>query len=547
MAFSRRSMMLGTAAGGAALTLAACSDDGGDDGANDGGSGGGGVILLYGSEPQNPLQPTNTNEVGGGRILTNVFSGLVSYDAEGESVNEVAESIETEDSQHYTITLAEGWTFHDGEPVTAQSFVDAWNYAANGANGQYAISFFESVEGYDEISDGDADPEATLSGLEVVDELSFTVTLASPQADFPIRLGYTAFSPLPQAFFDDPEGFGEQPIGNGPYQMVAWNHNQNCELEAYADYPGPRTPANDGLDFVIYQDQETAYNDLLSGGVDVIDYLAPSALGSFETELGERAVNQPAAGDWSFTIHMDDPDFSGEAGKLRRQAISMAIDRQEISDAIYSGTRLPATDFTTPVVNGFSEDIPGNEFLTFDEDRAKELWAEAEEIQPFEGPFTLAYNADGGHQEWVDAVCNSLRNVLDIEASGNSYPDLKSLRDDVTARTIEGAFRTGWQADYPSMYNFLSALYTSSAAEGRGSNDADYMNSEFDDLLQQGLSATDEEESFALARQAQEILMEDLPAIPLWFDNAAGGSAETVENVEFSWEGQPIWHQITKA
>src|SRR5690625_5694914 len=120
MAGSGRSMMLGTAAGGAAMTLAACSGDDGGDG--DGGGKGGGVILLYGSEPQNPLHPTNTNEVGGGRILQNVFSGLISYDTDGESVNEVAEAIESEDRQHYTITLADGWTFHNGDPVTAQSF-----------------------------------------------------------------------------------------------------------------------------------------------------------------------------------------------------------------------------------------------------------------------------------------------------------------------------------------------------------------------------------------------------------------------------------------
>lgn len=198
------------------------------------------------------------------------------------------------------------------------------------------------------------------------------------------------------------------------------------------------------------------------------------------------------------------------------------------------------------MVNGYSETIPGNEVLEFDEARAQELWAEAEGIKPFEGAFTLAYNADGGHQEWVDAVCNSVRNVLEIEAEGTSYPDFKSLRDDVTNRTIEGAFRTGWQADYPSMYNFLGALYTSSAAEGRGSNDGDYMNPEFDEALLAGLSTTDEEESYTLGQQAQEILFQDLPAIPLWFNNVAAGYAETVENVVFGWDTQPIYHQITK-
>src|SRR5690625_2131611 len=126
-------------------------------------------------------------------------------------------------------------------------------------------------------------------------------------------------------------------------------------------------------------------------------------------------------------------------------------------------------------MNGYSDSIPGNEVLEFDEAKAKELWEQAEEIQPFEGAFTISYNADGGHQEWVDALANSVSNVLGIEASGNSYPDFKSLRDEVTDRTMEGAFRTGWQSDYPSMFNFLSALYTTASAEGRGSNDGDYM------------------------------------------------------------------------
>jgi len=548
MAISRRSMMLGTAAGGAAMTLAACSgDDGGDgDGGGNGGAGGGGVILLNGTEPQNPLHTLNTNEVGGGRILDNIYSKLVHYSPEGEPENEMAESIETEDSQNFTITIADGWTFTNGDPVTAQSFVDAWNYGANGANGQYASSFFEAIEGYADISDADADPEATLSGLEVVDDLTFTVTLSSPQADFPVRLGYTAFSPLPQAFFDDPEAFGESPIGNGPYQLVEWNHNQNAVLEVNPDYAGPRTPANDGLEFVFYQDQETAYNDLLSGGLDVIDQIPPSALSSFESELGDRAINQPVAVNDTITIHMEDPNFSGEAGTLRRQAISHAINRAEICEQIFAGTREPMTDFTTPVMNGYSDSIPGNEVLEFDEAKAKELWEQAEEIQPFEGAFTISYNADGGHQEWVDALANSVSNVLGIEASGNSYPDFKSLRDEVTDRTMEGAFRTGWQSDYPSMFNFLSALYTTASAEGRGSNDGDYMNPEFDEALGEALSATEDEESFSLGQQAQEILFEDLPAIPLWFRNVAAGYADTVEDVVFSWNSQPVWHQISK-
>ncbi|MCT1774938.1 ABC transporter substrate-binding protein [Brachybacterium sp. p3-SID957] len=553
MNIRRRTMIQSTAlAGTATVALAACGgDDGGGGGAGGaGGSDGGGsadaVVTVNNTEPQNPLVTTNSNEMGGISILVNLYSGLFSYDAEGAAQEEMAESVETEDSQHYTITLKEGWTFTNGDPVTAQSFVDAWNHGANGANGQVSSYFFESIEGYADVSAEDADPSATMSGLTVVDDLTFEVTLASPQSDFPNRLGYIAYSPLPQAYFDDPEGFGQAPIGNGPYRLVEWNQNQNALLEVNPDYSGPRKPANGGLDFVVYQDPETAYNDMLSGSLDVLDSIPPSARSSYQDELGDRAVSKPAATITFFGIHMEDPDYTGEAGMLRRQAISRAIDRQTICDTIFHGTTSPSTDFISPAVAGHSESIPGSEVLQYDEAEAKRLWEEAEAIQPFQGPFTLSYNADGSHQEWVEAICNGLKNVLGIEAQGNSFPDFKSLREATTGRTITGAFRSSWVADYPSMYNFLGPLYSSAAAEGRGSNNWDYMNPEFDEMLQEGLSATSEEESLRIGQQAQELLLRDLPGIPLWFNSVSAGYSETVDNVEFSWDSQPIYYQITK-
>ena len=150
------------------------------------------VITTNGNEPQNPLVPTNTNEVGGGKILDSIFAGLVYYDAEGAPHNDVAESIETDDAQNYTIKLKADQKFSNGEPVTANSFVDAWNYGALLSNEQLSSYFFESIEGFS------YDEDSELTGLEVVDDLTFTVTLKQPESDFPLRLGYSAFFPLPE-------------------------------------------------------------------------------------------------------------------------------------------------------------------------------------------------------------------------------------------------------------------------------------------------------------------------------------------------------------
>ncbi|MCC2307051.1 peptide ABC transporter substrate-binding protein [Cellulomonas chengniuliangii] len=521
-----------------ALALTSCSSSGstGGEATTDGA---GGIVTAWGSEPQNPLIPTNTNEVGGGKIIDLIFSGLVYYDADGAPHNEVAESIETDDAQTYTITLEEGWTFSNGEPVTSESFVDAWNYGAKLSNAQLSSYFFEMIEGFS------WDEDSELTGLQIVDDTTFTVTLKQPEADFPLRLGYSAYFPLPQAAFEDMDAFGEHPIGNGPYKVAsddAWQHNVEIALVPNEDYTDERVPQNGGVTIKFYETVDGAYNDLLAGQLDVLDQVPDSAFSTVENELGDRAINQPAALNQTLTIPMDLEHFSGEEGVLRRQAISMAINREEITDAIFEGTRTPARDFTSPVIDGWSDDVAGVEVLEFNPEKARELWAEADAISPYTGTFTIGYNSDGGHQAWVDAVTNSLRNTLGISAEGNPYPAFKDLRADVTAGTISGAFRSGWQADYPSLYNFLGPIF----GTGAGSNDAGYSSPEVDSLLAQGSAASSVDEANEYFTQVQEVLLQDLPQIPLWYQNVTGGSADTVSNVEFGWNGVPLLYEVTK-
>ena len=541
------------------LALAACSSGAADAGSDAGSEGAATAevdtstfVVVNNTEPQNPLVPANTNETGGGLILDHIFAGLQYYDVDGNPQLEVAKSIESDDNQNWTITLNDGWTFSDGSPVTAQSFVDAWNQSVK--HNMLNAYFFESIAGYPEaLAAAEAAIEAggvgdvDMTGLKVVDDKTFTVELLQPESDFPLRLGYSAFYPLPEAGIGDPEkvaAFGEAPVSNGPYLVKegSWKHNEEITLVPNPDYKGGRTPKNAGLLLRFYTTQDAAYNDLLSGQLDVLDAIPDSAFGTFENDLGDRAVNQASAVFQSFTIPKNDTRFQGEAGLLRKQALSMAINRQEITDTIFQGTRTPATDFIAPVIPGHNDKLAGVDVLSYNPEKAKELWAQADAIEPWSGDFEIAYNSDGGHQAWVDATINSIKNTLGIEAVGAPYPDFKSLRDEVTNRTIETAFRTGWQADYPSPFNFLGPLYGTNAS----SNDGDYSNEEFDSLLKQALNTADQTEAFKLYDQAQEILLADLPAFPLWYSNVVGGSSEAVQGVQFGWNSKPLLYEITK-
>lgn len=525
-----------------AITLAAAMALTGCTPADDSGSTGGdatAIITANSSEPQNPLIPTNTNEVGGGKILDSIFAGLVYYDGTGAAHNDAAESITTDDNITFTVKIKPGLKFTNGDPVDAESFVAAWKYGALASNAQLSSYFFEDIEGFSYEEDTE------LTGLNVVDDTTFTIKLTSALADFPLRLGYSAFQPLPKSAWDDLEAFGQHPIGNGPYMLAgedAWKHNEKIDLVVNPDYNGDRKAKNGGLTFTFYQNQDAAYADLLGGNLDVLDAIPTSAFATFESDLGDRAVNQPAAIFQSFTIPERLEHFSGEEGNLRRKALSMSINRDEITKVIFEGTRTPASDFSSPVIDGWTDKLKGAEVLAYNPEEAKKLWAEADAISPWTGTFQIAYNADGGHQGWVDAVLNSVKNTLGIDAAGAPYPTFKEARELITKREIQTPFRTGWQADYPGLFNFLGPLYATNA----GSNDGDYSNPEFDALLKSGSTASDIAAANADFQKAQEILLQDLPVIPLWYSNVTGGYGTAVSNVQFGWNSVPLYYEITK-
>lgn len=541
----------------AALALTACG--GGDSSSSDNGSAAasGGASadsnaastsdILTGdsTEPQNPLIPTNTTEVGGGRIINLLFSGLVSFDSKGAPQMDQAESITPNaDNTVWTVKLKDGIKFTDGTPVTSDSYINAWNYGSAKDNAQGSSYFFDNIKGFSYDKN-----VPKLAGLKKVSDSEFTVTLNHPESDFQLRLGYSAFVPLPDSAFKDMKAYGESPVGNGPYKLAsadAWTHNKGIKLVKNDDYQGPKEAKNGGWNFTFYSDMGSAYQDVLSGNLDVLSQIPPSAFATYQSDFPDSNVNQAAAIFQSFTIPQYLDHFkTGKEGTLRREAISMAIDRDTITQKIFSGTRTPAKDFTTPVLEGWDtwgKGLKGNDVLSYNPDEAKKLWAEADAISKYTGTLTIGYNADGGHKEWVDAVTNGISGVLGIKAEGQSFPAFKQLLDKEASHTMTGGFRSGWQADYPAMFNFLSPLYQT----GAGSNYGQYSSKVVDDALKAGAAAKTPEDATAQYTKAQEQLIQDLPAIPLWYQNVSGVWNPKLKNVQYGWDSVPLYYEITK-
>jgi oligopeptide transport system substrate-binding protein len=506
------------------------------------------MVTVNGGEPQNPLIPTNTNDSNGGRIIDRLFAGLMSYDAKGTPSLEVASSIETNDNVNYRITLKPGWTFSDGSPVTAHSFVDAWNYGALSTNAQLQQSFFSPIAGFDDVAA--AKPgHATMSGLRVLNNREFTVALKAPAIDFTLRLGFSPFYPLPKQAFQDMTAFGQNPVGNGPYRLadgpnnLIWQHNVKLDLAPNPGYHGNRVPRNKGLRFVFYANLDTAYADLLSANLDVLDTIPPSLLAVYQKDLGDRAVSTAVAVNQTLDTPLKLPHFGGEEGRLRRLALSAAVNRTQICQQIFSGARSPARDFTASSLPGYDPGIEGSDALAFDPNRARRLWSLADSITKWTGQYAIAYNADGGHQEWVDAVANSIKNVLGIDAVGAPQPTFAGFRTRITDRTIATAFRAGWQGDYPSMLEFLGPLFGS----GASANDVGYSSPDFDAALAKAEAAANLPRSYALTSGAQRILMRDMPVVPLWYTISVAGRSPAISEITLTWNGLPDYEHIVKA
>jgi|HigsolmetaAR206D_1030411.scaffolds.fasta_scaffold03218_5 peptide/nickel transport system substrate-binding protein/oligopeptide transport system substrate-binding protein len=510
----------------AALGLAAC---GGEDSAADTNA----VVSIQIGEPQH-LIPTNTNDASGNQVLSALYTPLVRFDAQNKPYEVAAESITSSDNTVWTVRLRDGFTFHNGEKVTADSYIDAWNYGAYGPNGQGNNYFFEKIAGYADMQavdpDGDGPRRAqkpkatTLRGLRKVDDLTFTVTLSKPYSEFKAVLGYTAFYPLPRAAFSSPgvlrEDFEQAPIGNGPFRMKGtWQHDAKIEVERYDAYPLDR-PKVHGVEFRIYQQLTAAYADVLSDNLDVIVNVPTESLRSAEGDLGDRLHRSPNSAFQFIAFPTYQEEFSNPEV---RKAISMAIDRDEIVKSIFRESQVSARSFVSPVVAGYRDGTCG-EACEFDPAKARARY------QAAGGParLTITYNGDGGHKDWVDATCNQLRNNLGVDCVGVAEPRFADLLTKIENRQPVGLIRLGWLMDYPSMENYLGPLYSTNGS----SNYYGYSNPEFDRLIAEGTASATPEEAIEKYQRAEEILARDMPVIPLRFGQNVFAHSARVRNVD---------------
>jgi peptide/nickel transport system substrate-binding protein/oligopeptide transport system substrate-binding protein len=507
--------MLALALAAAMLSVGACTPKTEDDGGTESGATEGGTFNFYISEPAF-IDPVNLQESEGTQVGQAVFDSLVAFDPiTSEVIPAAAQSWEpNDDATVWTFKLVKGAKFHDGSDVTAESFKYAWDRICTPANESEIAYHLAVVKGYDEMQDETA---TELSGVKVIDDLTLEVTLQYGFADFEYVVGHPALAPVPvDAVEADPKAFADKPIGNGPFMMSEpWAHDQYIKVVKFDDYYGD-APRIDGVDFKILADQDAAFLEFEAGNLDFV----PIPSGQIQTTVdaygessdgytlnpGKQVSLGAEQAIYYLLINNEDPALKDS--KVRA-ALSLAIDRQDICDKVFEGTREPATGIVPPGIVGHE---PNSwQYAKYDVEAAKKMLADAGFPDGAGFPtISLEYNSGSGHEDILQLVQEDLKAIgVNGELVGSEWAQ---YLDKLGAKQYQVG-RLGWIADYPIMDNFLYPLFKT----GSSDNYSFYGNADVDAKLDEARTTTDADERLALYKEVEKIVGDDSAVIPMFY------------------------------
>lgn len=489
-----------------------------------------GVVRIQGCEPRS-LLPAGADGPCGQQVTEALYSSLVDVDRPGSSpawgsrsTSALAADITSDDGVTWRIELKEGWTFHDGQPVTAQSVADAWNLAASGPNAQPLAHLFEPIVGFDDVScpEVGCEPEADeLAGVEVVDERVLEVELSAVDRLFPRRLGHVAFAPLPPAALEDLDAFVEAPVGSGPFRMEGpWRHDEEISLRAYADHPSP--PAATGVEVVIHEDARSAWDAFTQGELDVVTSVPPDVR---REARGFRRITSDGHQLDVLVVPAYRPDLHDLAPVLSR-----AIDREAIIDEHLGGLATPARGLVPPAVAP-SADRCGSP-CRFDPAVARRAFAD---LQLPDRGIEVWVDLDAGQGPWAEAVVDQWRTHLELDAEQVRVRTLPHTAwvTHLQDRRVRGLYPLGWTMDVASPLPYLQELH----GVGGLFNLDGYRDDEVEEQLDAARAADTTAEAEEHWRAAEQRLLDDMHAIPLWVRRNEAYAADIVDGLAMDARG----------
>ena len=470
-----------------------------------------------GSEPGS-LDPALAQGTHESWILENVFEGLMTFNENGKLVEGMAEDYKiSEDEMTYTFTLRNGITWTNGDPVTAEDFEYSWKRALAPETASNYASILYYIKGAKAYNAGKGSADDVL--VTALNEKTLEVTLETPIAYFLELTAFYTYFPVNKNVAGENPDWAKDPatyVSNGPFKLAEWKHSDKIILEKNKDYYNEKKIKLDGIDLDILEDQNTAWKKYQGGEYDLLVDVPASVInqlkqtGSPELEIGLQV------GTYYYNINPYVQPFNN--AKIRR-SLSMAIDRETIVEQVTQGGQIPAVGIIPPGM----EDENGDDFrksvgnlIKYDTEEAKKLFDEGlvEEgmtIEKFNNSnFVILYNTAESQKKIAEAIQEMWRELFGIKI-GLENVDFQIKLDREQSGDYQVS-RSGWMVDFMDPVAFLDLWCSDSAF-----NDAKYNNPEYDKLIEKAKSTNDQNVRMAAMKEAETILMEDMPIIPIYF------------------------------
>jgi oligopeptide transport system substrate-binding protein len=495
---------------------------------------GGGVVnvgTFSSGDPTTAGDPGLSSVVNESQVANMLFDGLMEIDYEtGELKPSVAEAAPTVDAAGTTVVfkVRKGVKFSNGEDVLPSSFACSWNRTVQPDFGSKLGYHFDTIEGKAAVDDGKA---KTMSGVVANDgAMTVTIKLVSPYADFIAETQHTVFSPLTKAGCAAGKNYHDGVmIGNGPFIMSEpWKRGQYIKLARNESYFGGiknHKAYLDTVEFKIVKDELAALNVFESGQADITGTTA-GRFNELTKKYGNQGAQRPQLVIQYVGFNWEDKTVGGFQNAKLRQAISLAADRSRINAAIFDGSRAEATGFTPPGIKGTKVDAYGLD-KSPNVTKAKQLMAEYGKDAP---EITMKLANTPASVQIGSVFVNAVKTNIGVDiklAPENSTGYFDRLREGPGQM-----FRAGWAGDFTGYDNFMFPLFDSA---GIGSDNlCRFGNAEVDKLIDQARRTPDTNARNALYQRAEQIIMEQAIAVPLYWNKWSTIMSEKMNKEAFA-------------
>jgi len=473
------------------------------------------LFIANGEEPQG-IDPHITTGSPDFNVITSMFEGLTTlHEKTLEPIPATAENWQISDDRlTYTFKIRDNAKWSNGDNLTAQDFVYSWKRALSpGLGNQYAYMMFY-VENAEQFNLGKTDDFSKV-GVKALDNKRLEVKLVNPTPYFLQVLEHHTYFPVHQATI---EKFGKiddriskwtlpgNIVSNSAFTLKRWEINKVIEVEKNPQYWGADAVRLNGIHFFPIDNQQTEERAFRSGQVHLTytPQMAIEKIATYEKEKPQFLRKKLVYSNYYYLLNTTRKPFDDVRV---RKALAYAVDRESLVKRVTKGGEIPAYYFVPPDPSGHQP----KSYFAYNPEKARELLAEAG-FPNGEGfpAIDILFNTHDNHRKVALAVQQMWNKNLNIEANllnqeWKVYLNTQqNLQFDVS--------RKGWIADYLDPSNFYELMLSYG-----GNNDTGWKSEHYDQLVLNAQSAKTDTERFSLFEQANKILADEMPIVPLYF------------------------------